>query len=99
MDKQHFDSKECSILFEALDAWEKGDSSGLVMGSILGCMVAGDDPASREIAKRKSEEKVKEFEREVKTRKETSLRLKVKIMDMRDAHIVDLKDITKIKDI
>ncbi len=82
-------TKEINILMEALEAWEnKDDATGLMVG-LMGAMIIPDN--APEEAKRKLEVHMEEHEqkreREKKDRKDTSLLLRAKLVQIR-ANIV-----------
>lgn len=80
---------DIAVLLEALEAWESKDFGSQIMASLLGRMISRDDPASRaaiEAAETREEQK---YKHEQQVRKERSVRLRAKLLDLRSTRAID----------
>lgn len=76
---------DVTILCEALEAWERKDTAGNMLGMLIGGMFTKDDPIAR--AKFETEEKQRNERaaREERARKDRSVILRAKLLQMHAA--------------
>ncbi len=81
--ENNLSSKEIDILVDALEAWERKDMTGKLMGGLLKAMIAKDDPVMK--AKMEEEERIEneKEEKEARQRKEVALMLKAKLIGIK----------------
>lgn len=77
---------DIEILLESLEAWENKDTASAMMGDMLGIMVP---PEGREKYKADMAEEKKKRNAERQQRKDLSVRLRAKLLDMRDAIVME----------
>ena len=81
-------NKEIDTLIDALTAWETKDMAGNLIGSLFSAMLTKDDPIAKEKARVREEEEAAKYEREKAERKEQSLLLKAKLVQIKQSNLV-----------
>ena len=81
--------KEIDTLVDALEAWEQRDIGGEILLSLMEAMFTKDDPVAREEMKKEEKKRKDEAEMQQRERKETSLLLKAKLIQMKAGLLVD----------
>jgi hypothetical protein len=75
---------DLAVLVEALEAWERKDQAGEMMGDLMEEMVRGREPHSRAHVEARIAAEKRERERATQLRKERSLLLRAKLLTIRD---------------
>ncbi len=82
-------NKEVDVLIDALTAWESKDLAGDLMSSLFTSILTKDDPESKAKMEAKEEERRLKSERETRERKEQSMLLKAKLIQIKQANLVE----------
>jgi len=81
---ENFTHKECDVLIQALEEWEKvDDMGGMLMRALFSSMVGDDEEAKAEFKKKEQERKF-EQEQKRRERKKISARLKARLYEIQD---------------
>ena len=82
--------QDCDHILEALDSWEKDVPDGFI--GILMVAVLGDklSPEARAEHEAKQEQEKLERERTIRNRKNTAVRIKAKVLSVRDSLMADV---------
>lgn len=81
-------NQDVNTLIEALDAWEQSGFAGQLMGDMFAGMLCKDESAMEKM-KAERERSNAEYERKVRAKKERSIILKAKLLQLRDSIEVD----------
>lgn len=87
-------SADCDILFDAVEKWEKADSSGALMGIMLGGLLGSKDPESREKFEAEEKARIEKEKSEARMRAQRGSLLKAKIITIKDS--IEADAITKV---
>ena len=82
-------NKEIDTLIDALTAWESKDLAGNLIGCLFSAMLTKDDPVAKEKARIREEAETQKSEREKAERKEQSLLLKAKLIQIKQSNLVN----------
>jgi hypothetical protein len=80
-----FTKQDLDILFEAVEKWEKLDTSGELMGIMFEGMLGDRDPKTAEKLKEEREKMMKKREDESRKRKERGCMLRAKLITIKDS--------------
>lgn len=89
-----FSSKEIDTLVDALDAWERKDATGQLMGGLFKAILSDKmDDEGRAKMEAKEREEEEKYNREARQRKEISLLLKAKLITLK--HEQEISEMTE----
>lgn len=80
---------DLNVLIEAVEAWESKDFASEMMGDMVEAMLIGKDPESRAEYEAKSKQRKDDYKRNQRQRKDRSILLRAKLIQLRDAMDVD----------
>lgn len=84
-------AKEIDNLIDALEAWEDKNSTGELLGDLMGAMLFNDAPPEvKEKFKRERDIERQKREYDKRERKETSLLLKAKLVQIKQSLTIDM---------
>lgn len=91
MTQETLTTEEINILMEALESWENKEVAGFIMRHVLSSMMIPKDAPEEQISKFENEIKSRERreEMEKKERKDTSLLLRAKLIQIRNSIVVE----------
>lgn len=81
--------KEIDTLIDALEAWEAKDMGEEIMMTVLGAMFCKDDPEAKAKMETEQNERREKVEMEGRERKETSLMLRAKLIQLKQNMLID----------